>query len=203
MLYQLSYASPNSSQPSGSGRACALETEGYKQNISTRGGGEQCVFRMSGYRASDFSKRSMTLSDETGCRPVHDPQEPPRKLIARQRARDADGMAELYETGAVFDIGDSQQAVGREPIRGFYAKLVATGMKFSPEDQRPTLISGGIALISTLLPNGSVTAEVARRQTDGTWLREIDQPSIARGEMRQGIHSIRMIMSSDLWEYAL
>jgi hypothetical protein len=38
---------------------------------------------------------------------------------------------------------------------------------------------GDLALTSTRLPDGSVTAEIARRQGDGTWLWVIDQFSIA------------------------
>jgi len=69
--------------------------------------------------------------------------------------------------------------VGREAIRAFYGKLVALGRKFDFGDQRPAIISGDVALTSTRVPDGSVTAEVARRQGDGTWLWVIDQFSIA------------------------
>jgi hypothetical protein len=64
-------------------------------------------------------------------------------------------------------------------VRAFYAGLVAMGRKFDFGDQRPAVISGDLALTSTRLPDGSVTAEVARRQGDGTWLWGIDQFSIA------------------------
>jgi hypothetical protein len=44
--------------------------------------------------------------------------------------------------------------------------------------QQPALIFGDLALTSTRLPDGSVTAEVARRQDDGNWLwRSIATPS--------------------------
>jgi hypothetical protein len=46
-------------------------------------------------------------------------------------------------------------------------------------DQRPALISGDLALTSTRCSNGSVTAEIARRQGDETWLWVIDQFTIA------------------------
>ena len=36
-----------------------------------------------------------------------------------------------------------------------------------------------VALTSTHLPNGIVTAEVARKQIDGTWLWGIDHRSIS------------------------
>ena len=53
------------------------------------------------------------------------------------------------------------------------------GRKFDFGDQRPAIISGDLALTLTCLPYGSVTAEIVRRQGDGTWLWVIDQFSIA------------------------
>lgn len=110
--------------------------------------------------------------------PIRDPQKLATELVARQRAGDADGMAALYEPNAVLDCGNGRLAQGREEIRAFYKELIATGVKFEIADQRPALVHGDLALTSSLLPNGNVTAEVARRQSDGTWLWAIDQPSI-------------------------
>jgi ketosteroid isomerase-like protein len=119
------------------------------------------------------------MSDKAGCAPVRDPQDLARALVRRERAGDVDGMAALYEPHAVLDCGDGQLAVGREAIRRFYAGLVATGKKFDLGDQRAAIVSGDLALTSTRLPDGSVTAEIARRKGDGTWLWVIDQPSVA------------------------
>jgi ketosteroid isomerase-like protein len=119
------------------------------------------------------------MEDEAGREPAHDPQDLERLLVFRERAGDVDGMAALYEPGAVLDCGDGQRILGREAIRAFFAGLVAKGQKFDLGDQRPALVSGDLALTSTRLPDGSVTAEVARRQADGTWLWVIDQFSIA------------------------
>jgi hypothetical protein len=81
---------------------------------------------------------------------------------------------------ALCSPGPSQQPiVGKEAIRTFYARLILTGINFDLGDQRPAIISGDLALTSTRLPNGNVTAEVARRQVDGSWLWVIDQPAIA------------------------
>jgi hypothetical protein len=88
-------------------------------------------------------------------------------------------MAALYELHAVLDCGDGRLTLGREAIRALYAGLVAMGRKFDFGDQRPAIISGDLALTSTRSPNGSVTAEVARRQSDGTWLWAIDRFSFA------------------------
>jgi hypothetical protein len=68
---------------------------------------------------------------------------------------------------------------GREAIRAFFVELVASGRKFDFGDQRPAIISGDLALTSTRCLDGSVTAEVARRQADGTWLWVVDQFCIA------------------------
>ena len=119
------------------------------------------------------------MTDEASREPARDPQDLERLLISRQWAGDVDGMAALYEPHAVLDCGDGRLTIGREAIRAFYAGLVAMGRKFDFGDQRPAIISGDLALTSTRLPEGSVTAEIARRQGDGTWLWVIDQFSIA------------------------
>lgn len=64
-------------------------------------------------------------------------------------------------------------------MRAYYAGLAAAGRKFEFGEQRPAMISGDLALTSTRLPDASVTAEVARRQADGTWLWVVDRYSIA------------------------
>jgi hypothetical protein len=43
---------------------------------------------------------------------------------------------------------------------------------------RPTLRAGDLAVTSSVLRDGTVTVEVARRQRDGTWLWVIDQPNV-------------------------
>jgi len=111
--------------------------------------------------------------------PPRDPQDLERLLVSRERAGDVEGMAALYEPHAVLDCGGGRLTLGREAIRAFYAGMVAMGRKFDFGEQRPAIISGDLALTSTRLPDGSVTAEVARRQGDGTWLWVIDQFSIA------------------------
>ena len=118
------------------------------------------------------------MTDEVGRELARDPQDLERLLVSRERAGDVDGMTALYESGAVLDCGDGQLVLGREAIRAFYAGLVAMGRKFDFGDQRTAIVSGDLALTSTRLPDGSVTAEIARRQSDGTWLWVIDKFSI-------------------------
>jgi SnoaL-like domain len=119
------------------------------------------------------------MGEEVGREPARDPQDLERLLVSRERAGDVDGMAALYEPHAVLDCGDGRLTLDREAIRAFYAGLVAMGRKFDFGDQRPAIISGDLALTSTRFPDGRVTAEIARRQDDGTWLWVIDQFSIA------------------------
>ena len=119
------------------------------------------------------------MADEVSHEPARDPQDLERLLVSRERAGDVDGMVALYEPDAVLDAGDGRLTLGREAIRAFYAGLVAMGRKFDFGDQRPAIMSGDLALTSTRLPGGRVTAEIARRQGDGTWLWVIDKFSNA------------------------
>jgi|ERR1700730_5732572 ketosteroid isomerase-like protein len=119
------------------------------------------------------------MGDEIGSEPARDPQDLERMLVSRERAGDVDGMAALYEPHAVLDCGDGRLMQGREAIRAFFAGLVAMGRKFDFGDQRPAIVSGDLALTSTRFPDGSVSAEIARRQGDETWLWVIDKFSVA------------------------
>jgi ketosteroid isomerase-like protein len=119
------------------------------------------------------------MADDGSREPARDPQDLERLLVARQRAGDVDGMVALFEPDAIVDCGDGRLLRGREAMRAFYAGLVAAGRKFEFGEQRPAMINGDLALTSTRLSDGSVTAEVARRQGDGTWLWVIDQYAIA------------------------
>src|SRR5688572_26575891 len=112
-------------------------------------------------------------------RPARSPQDLEQLLVSRQRAGDVEGMAALYESDAVLDCGEGQLIEGREAIRAFFERLVGTGRKFEYGNQQAAVISADLALTSTRLPDGTVTAEVARRQRDGTWLWVIDRFSIA------------------------
>jgi hypothetical protein len=61
----------------------------------------------------------------------------------------------------------------------FYTDLLATGRTFDLGEQRPAVLRENLALIATRVPNGIVTAEIARKQIDGLWLWVIVQPSIS------------------------
>ena len=119
------------------------------------------------------------MADEASLERARRPQDLERLLVSREREGDVDGMTALYEPDAVLDSGAGRLTQGREAIRALFADIVARGKRFDFGDQRPAIISGDLALTSTRLPDGSVTAEIARRQGDGTWLWVVDQFSIA------------------------
>ena len=118
------------------------------------------------------------MTDEVHRQPACDPQDLERLLVSRERVGDIDGMAELYESDAVLECDAGKLVLGRDAIRAFYTEVVAAGRKYDFGDQRPAIISGDLALTSTGCRDGSVTAEVARRQPDGTWLWVIDKFSV-------------------------
>ncbi len=111
--------------------------------------------------------------------PAYDPQDLERLLVIRQHAGDVDGMTALFEPDAVIDCGGRRLVRGIEAIRSFYVETIAAGRKFAYGEQRPALISGDLALTATRLPDGDVTTEVARRQSDGSWLWVIDRYTVS------------------------
>jgi hypothetical protein len=119
------------------------------------------------------------MTGEANRAPARDPQDLERLLIDRQHAGDIDGMVALFEPQAVVDCGEGKFLHGRQEIRGYFVEVAASGRKFARGEQQPALICDELALTSTRLPDGSVTAEVARRQSDGTWLWAIDRYTIA------------------------
>ncbi len=119
------------------------------------------------------------MSDLANREKARVPEDLAQLLIARANSGDAEGMAALYEPNATLAIGGGRFAVGREAIVKFYRELVSKGQKFVLGDQRPAIVQGDLALTSSHLPNGTVTAEIAHRQADGTWLWVIDQPAIS------------------------
>jgi hypothetical protein len=117
--------------------------------------------------------------------PARDPQDLERLLVDRQHAGDVEGMVALFEPDAVIDTteGDNAPGVraevglirGHAAIRAFFAELCASGRKFNRGQQAPAVINGDLALTGTLRSDGKMTAEVAHRQGDGTWLWAIDK----------------------------
>ncbi|MDE2599879.1 MAG: nuclear transport factor 2 family protein [Rhodocyclaceae bacterium] len=99
-------------------------------------------------------------------------------FVERANAHDLEGLVALYAPDAVLAGMDGAMAVGHEAIRTVYAAMLAAHSHFTAGIAAPTLLRGDLALTSTRLINGKVTAEVAQRQADGSWLWVLDQPLI-------------------------
>jgi ketosteroid isomerase-like protein len=110
--------------------------------------------------------------------PAVEPEDLERLFVERVNAGDVDGLVALFEPNAVMAVGPGKAATGIQAIRQVLADLVASGAKLTLGDQQPTLRVGDLALTSTRLNGGDVTAEIARRQPDGTWRWVIDQWSV-------------------------
>jgi hypothetical protein len=120
-----------------------------------------------------------SVTEQMNRAPARDPQDLERLLIDRQHAGDVEGMVALFEPRALVDGGEGRFLRGREEIRTYFVEVVASGRKFVRGKQQAAVTCGDLALTSTRLPDGSVTAEVARRQSDGSWLWAIDKYTIA------------------------
>ena len=112
--------------------------------------------------------------------PARDPQDLERLLVDRQHQGDVEGMVALFEPEAVIDTAEGDNAEGRlvrghADIRAFFVELCASGRKFKMGQQAPAVINGDLALTGTKMSDGGMTAEVAHRQSDGTWLWTIDK----------------------------
>jgi ketosteroid isomerase-like protein len=105
------------------------------------------------------------------------PEDLTRLFVERANAKDAEGLSLLYEEDAVMAFPPGQQTVGRKAIRELWEGALEHMPAFQPEEPLPTLVSGELALTSTPPKDGSgARAQVVRRQSDGSWLRVLDQP---------------------------
>ena len=100
-----------------------------------------------------------------------------RLFNQRANAGDVEGLVALYEPDAVLAAG-RVVATGHAEIRAFYADLLARRSAFPPAEILPSLRNGPIAMTFARLPNGTLSAETAREQADGTWRWVIDQLKI-------------------------
>ena len=104
------------------------------------------------------------------------PEDLTHQFVDRLNARDAAGLAELYEPDAVIAFPPGQVTTGRDAIRALYEGLVASEPpQVEYEEPLTTLIAGDLALTAT--PG---RAQVVRRQSDGTWLRILDRPDFTK-----------------------
>ena len=100
----------------------------------------------------------------------------------RFSARDIDGLMELYEENAVFPNHHGTHK-GAEQIRTVLHGYIDSGARIE-FNRQVAFETGDIALVQngwTLTTSGGdkvtgVSAEVARKQSDGTWKYIIDSP---------------------------
>jgi ketosteroid isomerase-like protein len=112
---------------------------------------------------------------------AHQPEDLTRLFVTCANNGDAVGIAALYEENAVMAYPPGGVTVGRAAIRALWEKVLAHAPHFEPESPLPTLVSGDIALTSTAPKDGAgARAQVVRRQSDGTWLRVLDQPEFVQ-----------------------
>jgi uncharacterized protein (TIGR02246 family) len=105
------------------------------------------------------------------------PEDITRLFVERVNAGDAEGLADLYEPGAVIAFPPGELTQGRDAIVKLYEGMFAQKPHFEYEEPLTTLISGDIALTATeAQDDAGARAQVVRRQSDGTWLRVLDRP---------------------------
>jgi ketosteroid isomerase-like protein len=104
------------------------------------------------------------------------PEDLGRFFVQRANAADLEGLVALYESDAVLAVPGGALATGADAIRRALGRFLDRRPTISGESQ-PALRFGDLALTSTRF-DGGATAEVARRQPDGTWLWVIDQPRV-------------------------
>ena len=106
------------------------------------------------------------------------PEDLARLFVERANAHDLEGLVALYAPDAVLAGMGGEMAIGHAAIREVYAAMLAAHTHFTAGEAAPTLRRGDLALTSTRLINGKITAEVAQQQADGNWLWVLDQPLI-------------------------
>jgi uncharacterized protein (TIGR02246 family) len=111
------------------------------------------------------------------CERAFEPEDLAKNFVERANEGDADGLALLYEPGAVLAFPPGQVTVGRDAIRAVCEQLLAKAPRFELEAALPTVRFEDLALTSTVhADNTGGRVQVSRRQPDGSWLRVIDRP---------------------------
>jgi len=128
-----------------------------------------------------------TSSDIVATSPAH-----LMELFAeRAAAGDIDGLMDLYESEAVLQPEFGVSVTGHEQIRSASAQFLALNPKIIFSSDPDVVIAGDIALVSNFwtmtatapdgstVSDGGTSADIVRRQGNGSWRILIDQP---RGE---------------------
>jgi ketosteroid isomerase-like protein len=104
-----------------------------------------------------------------------EPNDLEKFFVERANAGDVEGLVALYEPNAILTDGNGEVAIGLNQIRDFFVKFIAKRPQLEASIQAEALCSGDIALTSSWVNSGDITAEVARCQPDGSWLWVVDQ----------------------------
>ena len=109
------------------------------------------------------------------------------RFLAAANAKDVDAMLALYDTDGIAVEVDGTPCSGAEAMRASFAGFLAALRRIDGAT-RKVFVAGDVALTSGswtaefALPDGTVvtqqgtTAELSRRQPDGTWRLVIDDP---------------------------
>ncbi|HEV8297702.1 MAG TPA: SgcJ/EcaC family oxidoreductase [Acidimicrobiales bacterium] len=115
------------------------------------------------------------------------PQELMELFAAGVHAADVDGLVRLYEPDAVFESAPGVVARGHGEIRGALEQMLSLGPRLQVTPVQ-VLVAGDVALVvnewtmTGTAPDGAVverggkSADVVRRQPDGSWLVLVDRP---------------------------
>lgn len=105
------------------------------------------------------------------------PEDLTRLFVELANAGDAAGMARLYAPDAVLAFPPGQLTAGRAQIQALFEQMVAQRPQFTYEEPLQTLVVGDLALTATRAKDeAGARAQVAQRQSDGSWLRILDRP---------------------------
>ena len=113
-------------------------------------------------------------------KPAKKPNDLEKLFVERANNGDIDGLVALYEPGAVLISDDGEQVIGTDKVRQFFVNFLKNRPQLSPSIQSPAVCSGDLALTSARHSDGAVSAEIARRQPDGSWLWAVDQFVVCR-----------------------
>ena len=118
--------------------------------------------------------------------PAREPNDLEKFFVERANGGDLEGLVALYEPQATLSCNDGRVFIGLDQIRRFLVDFLARQPTLTPGDQAPALASGDIALTSSRHANGEVSAEVARRQSDGHWLWVVDRFAVGGQVFERG-----------------
>lgn len=107
--------------------------------------------------------------------PAREPNDLEKFFVERVNAGDVEGLVALYEGTAILDCGKGGKIVGADQIRTFFQNYLLSRPQLVASVQAPALCNGDLALTSSRHSDGNISAEIARRQPDGSWLWVVDQ----------------------------